>query len=254
MLTTAIAVVLGVAFMGGTLVLTDTVTNTFDNLFSDVYRGTDAVVRAQASFQGPSDVDTTEQRGRIDASLLPVVRHAPGVADAVGSVMGYARIVGRDGKALGNPQSGAPTLGGDHPTDPRLNPWTLTVGRPPAAAGQVVIDRKSSRDGNLQVGNVTTVLTQGGAKRFRITGIVTLGAADSPGGATVALFTLPEAQRLIAQPGKFDSISVAADKGVSQAQLVRDLRPLLPPKVEAVTGATVTKESQTANASGDAVL
>ncbi len=246
LLTTALAVALGVAFMGGTLVLTDTVTRTFDNLFADVYQGTDAVVRAQSDFKGPSNVDTTDQRGRIDATLLPVVRKAPGVAAAEGQIMGYARIVGKDGKALGNPEMGAPALGGDYGADPRLNPWTLAAGRPPVAANEVVIDRKSASDGHLNIGDTTTVLVQKGVQHVRITGIVTLGSADSPGGASVVLFTPSVAQRLIAEPGKFDSIAVAAAAGISQDQLVRNLQPLLPTHVEAVTGATVTAESQSA--------
>ncbi len=246
LLTTALAVALGVAFMGGTLVLTDTVTRTFDNLFANVYKGTDAVVRAEASFKGPADVDTSDQRGRIDAALLPTVRDAAGVRAAEGDVMGYARLVGKDGNALGNPQSGAPTLGGSYGTVKELNPWTIVAGRAPQADDEMVIDRKSSKDGDLNIGDTATVLVQKGVEHMRITGIVKLGSADSPGGASVALFTLPTAQKLIAEPGKFDAIVVAGDKGVSQAQLVSNVRPVLPTHVEAVTGATVTKESQSA--------
>jgi putative ABC transport system permease protein len=245
-LTTALAIALGVAFMGGTLVLTDTVTRTFDNLFANVYKGTDAVVRAEASFKGPADVDTTDQRGRIDASLLTTVRGTPGVLAAVGDVMGYARLVGKDGNALGNPQSGAPVLGGSYGTVKQLNPWTLVAGRAPRADNEMVIDRKSSKDGDLNIGDTATVLVQKGVEHMRITGILKLGSADSPGGASVALFTLPVAQKLIAEPGKFDSIDLAATKGVSQAQLVRNLQAVLPAQVEAVTGATMTKESQSA--------
>src|SRR5690349_20015285 len=160
LLTTALAVALGVAFMGGTLVLTDTVTKTFDTLFANVYNGTDAVVRAQAAFKGPSTVDTSAQRGRIDAALQPSVRRAPGVAAATGDIMGYARLVGKAGNALGNPQSGAPTLGGSYGVVPRLNPWTVVEGRPPQADNEMVIHRKSATDAHLNIGDTTTVLVQ----------------------------------------------------------------------------------------------
>src|SRR3954451_12247812 len=80
--TTALAVTLGVSFLAGTLVLTDTISGTFNNLFSDVYKGTDAMVRGAALFEGPQN--TGAQRARIDATLLDRVRAVPGVAEADG--------------------------------------------------------------------------------------------------------------------------------------------------------------------------
>ena len=99
LLATMMAVLLGVAFMAGTLVLTDTMRQTFDNLFADVYKGTDAVVRAKAAFDGPQGTGT--QRGRVSADLVASVRRVDGVAAAQGGVFGYARLVAKDGKALG---------------------------------------------------------------------------------------------------------------------------------------------------------
>ena len=91
---TALAVTLGVAFMSGTLVLTDTVSRTFDDLFGDVYQQTDAVVRGEEIFDG--GVNVGAQRGRIDESVLATVRSVPGVAEAQGGVFGYARLIGCD--------------------------------------------------------------------------------------------------------------------------------------------------------------
>ena len=243
LLTTGLAVALGVAFMAGTLVLTDTVRATFDSLFADVYKGTDAVVRAKAAFDGPQN--TGQQRPRVDAALLPTVRSVDGVRVAEGSIWGYARLVGSDGEALGNPAMGAPTLGVNWTDTPQLNSLRLADGAPPRADNQVVIDKKSSQDGKLAVGETTTVLVQAGPQHVRITGIARFGSADSPGGASIVAFTLPAAQRLMAEPGKFDAISVVAADGVSQQQLVQRLSPVLPTGVEAVTGATVTAENQT---------
>src|SRR3954454_2978728 len=90
LLTTALAVTLGVSLMSGTLVLTDTMQQTFNNLFADVYRGTDAVVRAHAAFEGPQGAGM--QRGRVDAALIPKVQAVPGVQAAEGSIFGYARL------------------------------------------------------------------------------------------------------------------------------------------------------------------
>jgi putative ABC transport system permease protein len=239
---TAIAVMLGVAFMAGTLVLTDTVTHTFNNLFATVYKGTDAVVREQATFTGVQNAGA--QRGRVAASYLPKLESVPGVAAAEGVVEGYARIIGSNGKALGNPANGAPTLGMSWVTNPHLDPFTLVAGRAPAKADEVVIDKKSATDGRLAVGDWVTILVQGPPQRFLITGIVGFGGADSPGGASVALFTLTAAQKYVGQPGMLDYIAFVAQPGVTQPQLARSLQAALPTGMEAVTGAQVTREAQ----------
>ena len=106
---TALAVLLGVAFMAGTFVFTDTIKHTFDGLFSDVYSNTSAVVRAEQAYSPGANF--TSQRRPIRADLVLPVRQVPGVTAISLGVEGYAQLVGRDGKALGNPAAGAPTLG-----------------------------------------------------------------------------------------------------------------------------------------------
>jgi putative ABC transport system permease protein len=239
---TALAVTLGVAFMAGTLVLTDTFGQTFNDLSAGVYKGTNAVVRATAVFNGPQF--TGEQRPFVNASLAATLSRVPGVAAAEGSAYGYTRLIGKDGKALGNPANGAPTLGGNWNQVAALNPWHLLAGHAPQAAGQVVIDKKSATDGRLRVGDFTTVLVKGPPQRVQVVGIIGFGTADSPGGASVVLFTTPVAQQLVAAPGKYTSILFVAKPGVSQQQLVSNLRSNLPHGLEAITGAALIKESQ----------
>jgi len=245
---TALAVTLGVAFMAGTLVLTDTIRTTFDNLFANVYQGTDAVVRAKAAFEGPPGAGT--QRGRVDAALVDTVRRVDGVAAAEGDVGGYARLIGKDGTALGNPATGAPTLGLSWTENTALNTFTIVEGAAPRRDDEVVIDRKSARDGSLNVGDTTTVLVTGPPQRVRIAGIARFGDADSPGGATIVAFKRAVAQRLIGQPGKYDSVSVLAASGVSQGELAHRLSGVLPPGTEALTGAQITAETQSEMAKG----
>jgi putative ABC transport system permease protein len=242
LMTTALAVLLGVAFLTGTLVLTDTVGRTFDNLFSDVYRNVDAVVRGEAAFEGVNN--TGAQRPRVDAALVQTVAAVDGVAQAEGTIFGYARLIGKDGEALGDPARGAPTLGANWSDSEELNPFRLSAGGAPQADDEVVIDRKSATDGQLNVGDVTTVLVQGGPQPVRIAGIARFGTADSPGGASFVMFRPDVAQRLIAEPGKYDSVSLVADQGVSQDDLVRRVSRALPSGIEVITGAAVTKEVQ----------
>ena len=101
---------------------------------------------------------------------------------------------------------------------------------------------------------MTTVLALGAPQRFRVVGIVKFGTADSPGGASVALFTTPVAQRLVAGPGKVTSVLFVAKPSVSQQQLAASLRTALPHGMEAVTGATITKEMQTSFQQGMAYI
>ena len=244
-LTTAIAVLLGVAFVTGTLVLSDTITRVFNDLFADVNEGTDAVVRAESTF---NDGFGTDIRGRIDQSLLGTVLATPGVDDADGQVQGFAQYVGADGEAIGNPGQGAPTLGFSWPEVEQLNPFVLVDGERPRGPNQVAMDKKTADDEGYEVGDTVEVLTQQEPQEFTISGITRFGSADSPAGATVALFDLPTAQAIIAEPGKFDSISVVAADGVDQEQLAEDLRAALPTdqRVEVITGDELIEETQDA--------
>jgi putative ABC transport system permease protein len=239
---TALAVMLGVAFMAGTLIFTDTISRTFDDLFGDVFRDTDAVVRQQEAFSAPQGEGA--QRGRVDASLVGTVAAVDGVAQAEGNVQGYTRLVGKDGEPIGDPEMGAPTFGANWSESDELNPFTLVEGTAPRADDQVVIDKKSADDAELSVGDTATVLVQGPPRQVRVVGIVKFGEADSPGGASFVLFTTAAAQRLVAQPGQFDSVSVVAEGGLSQQEVAERIAPVLPAGAEVVTGEQVTKENQ----------
>ena len=156
------------------------------------------------------------------------LRSVDGVTAAEGAIFGYARLIGKDGKALGNPATGAPTFGSNWSENSALNQFRLVSGSPPRADNDVVIDRKSARDGHLAVGDTTTVLVQGGPQRVRIAGVARYGNADSPGGATIVAFHLPVAQRFLGEPGKYDTINFVAAPGVSQTELVKRLSAGLP--------------------------
>src|SRR5687767_8426017 len=137
---TLLAVALGVAFIGGVLTLTDTMHRSFDDLFADAYEGTDAVVRSERTMDGTFG----EERARIDAEVVDVVRGVDGVRFADGGVEGFARIIDPDGDPVGNPAFGAPTLGGNWSgADEGVNPFDVREGRGPERAGEILIDAGS---------------------------------------------------------------------------------------------------------------
>jgi len=191
---TGLSVIIGIAFLAGTFVFTDTIKRTFDNLFADVFKNTDVYVRSNQSIE--SDFGQT-QRPRIPDSLIAEVQKVPGVTEAAGTVQGYARIIGKDGKPLGSDQ-GPPNFGGEF-TPGALSPWKLADGRAPNGANEVVLDRSSFKDGKFALGDPVTIISQGGSQQFTIVGNVRFGDTDSPGGATFALFDLPTAEAFVAR-------------------------------------------------------
>ena len=245
---TAIAVILGVAFVSGTLVLTATIQKTFDDLFTNIYANTDAVVRAPERLS--SDFGSGE-RPNVPASVLPEVQSTKGVAAAEGDVqIAYAQVVGKDGKAVGNPGQGPPTLGFAYHPDSQLSVFHLVEGSGPQTQDQVAIDRNTAQEAKVKVGDSITILTTQAPSTYHLVGIVRFGNADSLAGASASLFTLTEAQRLANAPNEFSQISVKADSGVSQTQLQQNLTQSLKDQgqkgVEVITGAKITKENQDA--------
>src|SRR3954452_22882607 len=237
---TALAVVLGVAFMAGTFVLTDTIRTSFDRLFADVNAGTDVLVRAKSPFEGGT---FGTERPRVPTALVERVAAVPGVAAAAGRVQGYAQIVGTEGKVLGGTR--APTFGYAWIAAPGLSPSRLAEGTAPAAPDDVVLDRASRSEGHLAVGDRVHILVKDGAEDFRITGFATFGSADRPLGATAALFRPDTAQRLLGEAGQFDAVVAEARAGTTQVALQRAVEgALADPALEVVTGAAATAESQ----------
>ena len=239
LLTTAFAVLLGVAFMAGTFVFTDSISATFDSVLAEANEGVDAYVRT------PSEIDLGygEPGPRLDASLLDTVRGVDGVDEAALRVHGYAQLVGPDGEPVGD-LSMNPAFGSNWVAVDDLNPYELSSGHAPTADDEIVIDKATADQTGYQLGDRASVLTKREPRSFTIVGVATFGGADSPAGATAVLFTDPVAQELLAQPGQADAISVTADDGVSQATLTAGVQAALGNDLEVVTGSALVAEDQ----------
>lgn len=224
---TALSIVLGVAMVSGSFVLTDTISKAFDSIFSSAYDDTDAVVSGKKLVDYSSSGNATVSR-----ALLERIRAQREVGAAAGAVMDFsgdstrAKLIGKDGKAIDN--NGAPTFGiGVDTTQPRFNPLTLETGRWAAAPDEVVIDPDTASNEHFAVGETIGVASNGPVQRFRIVGVAKYGDVESLGGATFAVFTIPTAQKLLHLDG-FTAISVAAKDGVSQQKLVSELKRAVP--------------------------
>jgi putative ABC transport system permease protein len=229
-LLTALAIVIGVTMVSGTLVLTDTIQKGFDSVFGASYEQTDAVIAGKEIVKGSQSGAAT-----VPASLVAKVKALPEVAEAGGTIApipsNRAEIFGRDGKAVGS--GDAPQFGlGNDPSQPQFSPLELKTGRWPEGGAQVAIDADTAAAHDFKVGDTVTVATRGTKHRYQVTGIATFGGLDTLGGATIAIWDIPTAQTLLDKQGRFDGISIAAKDGTSPAELIRAVQPLVPASLQ----------------------
>ncbi|WP_406099243.1 ABC transporter permease [Streptomyces sp. NBC_01013] len=237
---TLTAVVLGVAFLAGTLVMGDTLRASFDTMFGNAASGTDALVRSTnvVTVSGESQ----GARQPVSSGFAQRVRQLPQVAAAVPDIQGAGQLIGADGKPIGG--QGPPTLAGNWIDDPELNPYRLAEGRAPVAPGEVVVNRGTAAKGGLKIGD-RTVLRTPDPVSVTVVGLATFGGEDGMAQVTYTAMTLADAEKhLTPKPGQASSILVRAGPGTSQQELVDALRPVLPPGTEAITGQASAAENQ----------
>lgn len=210
-LATLAAVVVGVALVSGTYVLTDTIDRSFERLFRESQKGADVVVTARQPISSPAVEPPT-----LPASLLARVRAVPGVRQAVGGVVGFAKVVDDRDRPLG--RGFAPNFIGS--VLPRPFEWLRYVrGRAPSRSGEAAIDEASARFRSVRVGERIGVVGERGIRRFRVVGITRLGAGASLGGAVAVTLTLADARAVTGKRGRFDQLLVRAAPGVTPEEL-----------------------------------
>jgi putative ABC transport system permease protein len=240
LLLTVLAVVVGVSFVSGTFVLSDTMVKAFDELYTGLTSGTDVVVRAESAYD--ADVTTTGGQTRpLDDSIVDAVRAVPGVETAEGSVGGFALIIDEHGDPV--QPKGAPTLGVSVTKDPQLSgAGKVREGRLPSGPDEVLIDARTARTAGLELGDRVDVVLQDGRQSFTLVGILGFGDTDSLLGATLAGWDLPTAQQVLGKPGMVDQVDVRAADGVSAEVLRARIASALPDGVEAVTGKQLAED------------
>jgi putative ABC transport system permease protein len=242
---TGIAIVLGVAMISGTYILTDTIDRAFSNLFTQSYAGTDAVVQGEGldiSIDGAAAPNPP-----VEASVLETVRGVPEVELASGGIYDETstKILTPEGDAVST--GGAPSFGFGIDTDPRyaqFNPLNLLEGRWPSAGNEVVIDAGTADRQNYAVGDTVEIATLQPKRAFELVGVAQYGGVDSLGTATFGVFDVPTAQELLDREGEYDAISVAAKEGVSEEELVTAIQTVLPAGVVAETATAETEEAE----------
>ncbi len=235
-LLTAVAVMLGVALVAGTYVLTDSISKTFDDLIVQTSVGTDVQVRGVESES--KDANGNTLRTPLPISLQDQLKTVPGVEAVSPDLAGSAVLVGSKGTAVRN--GGAPTLA--FQWDPASKITHLIKGRGATAAGEVVVEEATLKKSGLAVGAHTQALIGNHPQPVTIVGEVSLDTSIA--GATLVLVDDATALSEFAPDGKVQSFTLTADSGVSQGDLRKRVSAVLPGDAEAVTGKTVGEETK----------
>lgn len=227
LLMTVLAVMLGVAFVSGTLVFTDTLGNAFRKQSAKSY---DNVAVSVETFAGDD-----EKTHGIDEATLEKIRGMDGVASATGRVSGFAGVADPDGKLIGNGWSntGANFAPGKDGKDAS---YDFTDGSGPAKNGSVALDKDTASKGKYRVGDPVRVATNGPVKEYTLSGIFTTEDGAVNAGGSLVLFDTATAQQLYLKPGVFQNATVSAAGGVSDQKLLSAIKPLLPEDATAQTG------------------
>ncbi len=237
---TFLAVLIGVSFLSGTLVLGDTLRDNFDKLFKAGYAGIDVVVRPERPADG-SDDDTGFSAKTIDALLADTIRDIDGVRAVAAQTTGFAQVIGADGERIGG--SGPPTLAANWDPDDGLNPYNLVKGRAPDGPEEVILDDETVETGKLKL-NGTATLLMPTPLEVTIVGIAEFGDGSSKVGVTYAFFSESgTAAHLTREPGQVNQIAVAAERGVTEEELLKRIEPVIGSGNEALTGTAAADEA-----------
>jgi putative ABC transport system permease protein len=239
LLLSATAIVLGVSFVGGSLVLTDTLGRVFDDLFASVNEKTAVEVRGTEPFDASGQGEVA--RRPVPAELLTAVRAVEGVSAAVGDVSAYAQVIDEDGEPYSS--GGAPTFGVNYDADPLTSSFTLREGRPPRGAGEVALDAGTAEATGYGVGDTVPVILAVGRRDLRVSGVFGFGDNDNLAGASIVAFEQRVAEDLLGKDGEYVVLRAAAEEGVTQEVLRDRVAAVLPDTVEAVTGEQSAEET-----------
>ncbi|MFC5148124.1 ABC transporter permease [Streptomyces aureoversilis] len=232
LLMTVLAVMLGVAFVSGTLVFTSTISDAYQKSSQKGYDKVDVAV--QPRHQDADDRKPGETP-RLSQGLLDRAAKVPGAASATGSVNGFAAIADKHGKLIGEgfSSSGANYYPGTGGKDAR---YPMKDGRAPQGSGEIALDAKTAERAGYKVGDTVRISVDGPVLPQKLTGIFTTDDGAVSAGGSLALFDTPTAQKLYGKPGEFSQIDVKAAAGTSQAALKSAVDKVLPKDAKSVTG------------------
>lgn len=239
---TAVAILFGVAMIAGTLMLSDSVNRSFDDIFATAAEGIDVAVRAKQEID--VGFDLPESGAALSEDLVAEVEAVDGVAQVSGGIGDGASIaiLDEDGERIGPEQGGPPHIVNSVQPEP-FTPYTYLEGGPPAADNEVALDSFTvEEEEGYELGDAITITGADGVSTYELAGITKFGTGVPLGGASLVEMTLPEAQRVTDKPGEFDEIAVEAEEGVAPEELRDRIAAVLPDTAEARTGEQIASD------------
>ncbi|WP_413809058.1 ABC transporter permease [Streptomyces sp. OE57] len=238
LLMTVLAVMLGVAFVAGTLVFTNTISDAYQKSSQKGFKGVDLAITPDKK---DDDSANPGEAPRLSQRLLDQAAKAPGAASAYGVVKGSSSLADKKGDLLGG---GFSNLGGNYypgadGKDPRYN---MTEGRAPKAAGEIALDSRTAERGHYKAGDSIRVSVDGPVRTEKVVGVFTTDDGNVAAGGTLALYDTATAQKLFGKPGQFDEIDVKAAAGTSQSALKSSVDKILPEQAKATTAKKLAKD------------
>ncbi|MET9016795.1 ABC transporter permease [Streptomyces olivaceoviridis] len=230
LLMTVLAVMLGVAFVSGTLVFTNTISDAYQKSSAKGFDQVDVAVRPEYQDSRGDQVGRTPELTR---ALLDKAAGVPGAASATGVVTGFTAVADKDGKLVGGDWQSA---GGNYwgTDDPR---YPLVGGHAPHGEDEVLIDSATAKRAGYRVGDTVRLSVDGPVLTPTVSGIFTTDDGNVAAGGSLTLFDTATAQALFGKKGTYDEIDVRAAAGTSQTALKAELDKALPAKlVETTTG------------------
>jgi putative ABC transport system permease protein len=227
-LLTALAVLLGVAMIAGSYVLTDTINRSFEQIFKQGEKGVAVEVTPHETVK-----NADENPPPFPESYLQKVRAIDGVRVAAGGIFDQVSILKRNGKPLQT--SGAPNFLASVPPK-SIDPFRYVEGRPPRADDEVALDKFTADRHKFHIGDQIGIAGKVPKRTYKLVGIARYGTIASFGGASIAVVTLPQAQQLTGNVGKLQSIQVGNSPTLSDQELKQRVRAVLPPSVDVRTG------------------
>ncbi|MFS8200680.1 ABC transporter permease [Streptomyces sp. CWNU-52B] len=221
LLMTVLAVMLGVAFVSGTLVFTNTISDAYQKSSSKGFDQVDVAVQPTFSEE---ETDEFGEDPELTQAQLEKAAKAPGAESAIGVISGFTAIADRDGKLVGG---GFQSQGGNYwgDKDPR---YPLESGKAPSGPDEVAIDAETARRAGYNVGDTVRLSIDGPVLTPTIAAIFTTNDGNVAAGGSLAVFDTPTAQHLFHRTGAYDEIDVKAAPGTTQATLRANLEKVLP--------------------------
>ncbi|GCD42923.1 ABC transporter permease [Streptomyces paromomycinus] len=239
---TALAVLLGVAFVSGTLVFSDTVGEAVKKASAKSFKDVAVSVQATSGDAPPIPEDGQNRSTLLTDRLADQVRSLPGVAAVHANVSGRATVADKDNQPIGNDWQNVATnyQPGEGGKDSR---YPVVQGRGPAAAGEIALDEATAEKGGLKLGDTVRFATDGPALHKKLVGIVHSEDPQVTAGGSLALFDTATAQKLFVHPGQYDELVVAAKPGTDEKALTAAVEKLLPKdRATATSGATLAAD------------